>query len=164
MSFTVANGASGFSRFGQASAEVEEVFSGSHAVLAKLIAERAHRFGFEPKGQKTGYVNFSLERRAHTQIHPHPDGVALVVREATDELPDFQYLRAVPCSGLRRARGRNASWLQGDGRYTFRPAAAVLVPAELAESADAPGWAEVDAVLSYAKSKRAADGLWSTRK
>jgi len=147
-------GASSFSRFGQASAEVAEVFEGGYAVLAEEIVRRARRFGFEPKGQKSGYVNLSKDGRAHAQIHPHPDGVALVVREAARELRPSAHLGGIRYEDLPGYRGRNKPWLDGDGENrTFAPAAAVLVPAALGENPEQVGWQEVDAVFRYAQTK-----------
>ncbi len=146
-------GDSSFSRFGQASAEVVEVFDGGHTVLAEEIARRARRFGFETKGQKSGYVNLSRSGRAHAQIHPHPNGVAFVIREAARELPPSTSLPAIPFQSLPGHRGRNKSWLDGDRKLTFKPAGAVLVPAVLGENPEHVGWQEVDALLRYAQKK-----------
>jgi hypothetical protein len=146
-------GQSSFSRFGQASAEVAEVFDGGFAALAEQVVQRARRFGFEPKGRQQGYVNLSRSGRAHAQIHPQPEGVALVVREAAGGLRPSAHLTLVPYQSLPGYRGRNKPWLEGDGKYTFKPAAAVLVPAALGENPQHVGWQEVDAVLRYAQSK-----------
>ena len=108
---------------------------------------------FEPKAQKSNYVNLSRKGRAHAQIHPHSAGVALVVREAAGELRPSANLSAVPYQSLLGYRGRNRSWLDGDGKYTFKPAAALLVPAGLGEDPEHAAWQEVDRVLSYAQTK-----------
>lgn len=148
------HGTSSFSRFGQASAEVAEVFDGRYATLADEIVQRARRFGFDPTGQKSGYVNLSRSGRVHVQIHPHPEGVALVVREAARELRSPAHLSAVQYQILPGYRGSNKPWLDGNGKNrTYTPAAALLVPAALAEDLEHAGWAEVDAVLVYAQTK-----------
>jgi len=146
-------GASSFSRFGQASAEMAEVFQGRCGVLADEIVCRARRFGFEPKVQKSGYVNLSRLGRAYLQIHPYAGGVALVVREAAGKLPPSTYLAEVPYQSLPGYRGSNRPWLDGHGKYTSRPAAAVLVPVALEKSPGHVGWQEVDAVFRYAQTK-----------
>lgn len=147
-------GASSFSRFGQASAEVAEVFEGGCAVLADEIVCRAGKFGFEPKAQKSGYVNLSRLGRAYLQIHPYAGGVALVVREAAGKLPPSTYLAEVPYQSLPGYRGSNRPWLDGHGkRFTSRPAAAVLVPVGLEKNPGHTGWQEVDAVFRYAQTK-----------
>lgn len=148
-------GASSFSRFGQASAEVDEVFEGGCAVLADEIVCRARGFGFEPKGQKSGYVNLSRLGRAHLQIHPYPGGAALVVREAAGELRPSAHLAEVPYQSLPGYHGSNRPWLDGDRkRFTRRPAAAVLVPLALEKTPGHIGWQEVDAVFKYAQRKQ----------
>jgi len=138
-----------FSHFGQASATLEEVFSDGSLQLAAQIVTRST---FEPKAQKSGYVNLSRSGRAHAQLHPHSYGVVLVVRESDPATFGLALLPTVPIHSLRGYRGSNKGWLEGT-RGTKQPAAAFHVPAELAADADHDGWKEVDALLSYALNK-----------
>jgi hypothetical protein len=143
------HGKGSFSKFGQASSTLAEVFRDGHADLAAEVVERS---GFEPKAQKSGYVNLSRNGRAHAQVHPHRKGVALVVRETDPDTFHFRVLSPMPVGSLNGCCGSNKGWLEGT-RITTSPAAAFLVPAALANDPDHAGWQEVDALLHHALSR-----------
>ena len=127
---------------------MKAVFRDGFAELAQMILDRSQ---FEPKAQDSGYVNLSKAGRAHAQLHPQRDGVALVVREVDEVCPRSRLLPSVAVKELNGYRGSNKTWLDGNGkRFTQRPAGAWLVPPELANDSSNPAWKEVDALLEYA--------------
>ena len=144
--------ANSFARFGLASTTLDRVFSGRVLELAKLIIKRRD---FEPKAQKNrgnSYVDLSLNRRAHAQLHEYNGGVAIAVREADERCPRCEALERVRIEALSGYYGSNKSWLEGNGkRYTHRPAVAFLVPEELTDNQNHPGWRDVDELLNYAR-------------
>lgn len=143
---------SGFSNFdrSQPTSTVEQIFMGRYYGLAM---EMIRRSGLQPVGRKTGYVN--LDRgKACAQLHPHNQGVVLVIPELDQRCPPCTLLRQVPFQNLQGYRSSNKCWMDGDGtRWTYSPAGAFLVPGDMENQPDHPGWKEVDALLAYIKSR-----------
>jgi hypothetical protein len=138
-----------FSKIGQASSTVSDVFKDHSTSLAEQIIKRSR---LEPKAQKSGYVNLSDNGRALAQLHPHGQSIALVVREADSSCPSCSYLISVPIQNLLGYCNSNKPWLDGT-KITKRPAKAFLIPAELENNSKHPAWQEVEQLLLYARSR-----------
>jgi hypothetical protein len=134
----------------QPTSTLEQVFMGSYYLLAMEIIRRS---GLKPVARKTGYVN--LDRgKACAQLHPHNQGVVLVIPELDQRCPPCTLLHRVPFQNLQGYRSSNKCWMDGDGtRWTYSPAGAFFVPGEMENQPDHPGWKEVDALLAYIKSR-----------
>jgi len=145
-----------FGSFGKSSTTPEGVFADRCSSIADEAIRRAERLGFEPRAQKTGYVNLSRNGRAHAQLHPADGGVDLVIREADEDetRPPVKILTPVRIEQLHGYRGTNRGWLEGDGiRSTRSRAAAFRIPCDLQDNAGHAGWREVDLLLEYARKK-----------
>jgi hypothetical protein len=134
----------------QPTSTVEQIFMGSYYQLAMEIIRRSD---LTTVARKTGYVNL-YNGKACAQLHPHNQGVALVIPELDQRCPPCTLLRQIPIQSLQGYQGTNKSWLDGDGtRWTYSPAGAFLVPADMENQPKHPGWKEVDALLAYIKSR-----------
>jgi len=143
-----------FQGFGKASSTVDEVLRHHCVPLAEQIIRLSD---LEQKAQASGYINLSSATRACAQLHPHPEGLALVIPDADERVPHFSVLRTIPVETLAGYHGTNRSWLDGRGKFTTRPAIAFLIPEELAGRHDHPGWGELKALLKYARTRSRAD-------
>jgi hypothetical protein len=132
------------------SASVEEVFGESADFANRII-----RVGVvEESGRASGYVNLSCQgKRTIAQLHPHGEGIALVLRSADGEQPVTMFAE-IPVTSLAGHRGTNNSWLDGTGAV-FKakgPAVAYLIPSDLDELADGDAaWRDVARLLAHAK-------------
>lgn len=132
----------------QPTSTVEQVFMRGYYSLAMEIIRRS---GLEAIGRKTGYVNLYCSK-ALAQLHPHHLGVALVIPELDQRCPHCTILQQISIQGLQGYQGTNKSWMDGDGtRWTYSPAGAFLVPGEMENQPDHPGWKEIDALIAYIK-------------
>jgi hypothetical protein len=133
----------------------QELFCGPGLCLVEEIILRS---GLDPIERQSGYIKLCHHDRAMAEVDSlRRDGwgdVCLIVRASDQTCPRCSILRPVPCHRLRGFVGPNKSWLLGDGvRYTNRPAQAFLLPDEMCKQPDHLGWAEVDALIEYARSR-----------
>ena len=99
------------------SATVEEIFDDSAAFASRIIRIGA----VEESGRASGYVNLSSQgKRTIAQLHPHSEGIALVLRSTGSEIPATMFAQ-IPVSSLSGYRGTNKSWLDGIGRRVPDP-------------------------------------------
>jgi len=132
------------------SASPEDVFA-DRAEFAERIIQTG---GMQECGRKSRYVNLSCAGKKNiAQIHPQPDGIALVLRSQDEALPETR-LERIPVADLVGYAGANKAWLDGTGRLFERkgPAVAFLIPDAAAESGpeDWP-WQDVSSLLEHAK-------------
>ena len=134
----------------QPTATVEEVFGDRAAFARRIIATGA----MDECGRMTQYVNLSFQEKTNiAQIHPHENGIGLVLRSRGRVLPATLF-EEIPVASLAGYRGANKSWLDGAGR-TFEgkgPAIAYLIPDEVdGLGGDSKEWQEVARLLDHAK-------------
>ena len=144
------SGNHGWAAASEPSATIEGVFGDRAA-----FADRIVRIGSMQKCErKSGYVNLSCSGRTNiAQIHPQPDGIALVLKRRGDDAP-ATVLREIPVASLTGYKSANARWLDGSSRpYEKKgPAVAYLIPDAVDELGDDdPEWRDVATLLEHAK-------------
>lgn len=141
--------ARGWASAGQPTASVAEVF-GNRAEFANRIIKIA---GMQECGRASRYVNLSFAGKQNVaQIHPQSNGIALVLCSTRRGLRRTPF-RQMPVKYLAGYTGQNALWLDGKGRLfaSKGPAAAFLIPDEIATLDDSAEWREVAKLLDFAK-------------
>ena len=147
---TTQQGGHGWGTAALPSATVAEVF-GDRDEFAQRIVELG---GMTEVGRKSRYVNLSSAGKTNiAQIHPQKDGIGLVLKRRSGNLPATD-LQEIPVSSLAGYAGPNARWLDGqDSQHKKKgPAIAYLIPDTVDELGDDdPEWLEVAKFLEHAK-------------
>lgn len=134
-----------FGQFGKASSEFQEVFSDPVSLgLAQTVKATS---GLEEKSQKSGYANLSRNGKAYAQMHPHTNGIALVIRPGNFDEHSISQLRAsfesVPLQTLKGYKGSNKAWLEGR-MYSDGERLAFFLPNSMAQvPMDSQEWSAV---------------------
>jgi len=128
---------------------VEGIFEDRAAFARRVITSG----GMEELGRKTRYVNLSCAGKKNVaQIHPQSDGIGLVLKYRSDNLPAVLF-DEIPVASLAGYKGPNALWLDGNPPYNKKgPAIAFLVPDEAVDLGDdGQEWQDIVRLLKYAK-------------
>jgi hypothetical protein len=132
------------------SASVDEIFE-DRADFANRIIKIGE---MDELGRLSQYVNLSYAGKKNVaQIHPHENGIALVLRSISDEQPKTSFSK-IPVSSLAGYYKINKAWLNGTGSNFEKkgPAIAFLIPDEVDELDDnGKEWQEVVKLLDHAK-------------
>ena len=145
-----------FSHIGGSSSGLKEVFNESLIFkLAQMIIEISQ---LEEKSQKSGYTNLSKNKKAYSQIHPHMEGVALVLKIKEENNPLFSEIistfRELPLNSLSGYRGSNKEWLEGrmekfGGKIKAK---AFLIPSSLSsEPLSSPQWTVLKSLFANSR-------------
>ena len=132
------------------SSTVADIFGNRAEFANRIIKIR----DMEECGRASQYVNLSFPGKKNiAQIHPHENGIALVLSSIKGDQPQT-FFDQIPVRSLAGYRGTNARWLDGKGDLFERkgPAIAFLIPDDIAElDDDSMEWQEVAKLLDYAK-------------
>lgn len=135
---------------GTPSATVEEVFGERSDFANRIIKNGA----MEECGKLSQYINLSFGSKKNiAQIHPHEDGIALVLRSIKEDIPKTSFTE-IPVTSLIGRGGGNPAWLDGVGKNYEKkgPAIAFFIPDEVDELGDNDKeWQEVVKLLEHAK-------------
>lgn len=132
------------------SASVEEIFGDRSEFANRIIKIGA----MQECAKLSQYVNLSTARDKNVaQIHPHENGIALVLKSINEDLPKTSFAE-IQVALLKGHKGTNAAWLEGvDSRFERKgPAIAFLIPDEVDELDDnGKEWREIVNLLNHAK-------------
>jgi hypothetical protein len=140
----------GWDTFGEPSATVEEIFEDRADFANRIINSGA----MKECGRASQYLNLEpAQKITVAQLHPHDNGIALVLRSINKNQPKTSFAR-VSVNVLKGCKGRNAAWLEGKGKMFEKkgPAIAFLIPDEVNELGDnSKEWQEIANLLNHAK-------------
>lgn len=129
-------------------ASVADVFGPAAALAGRIIAAG----GMEVKGRTSNYVNLYMGSHTVAQLHPHSQGIALVLRSRSPHMPQAMF-EEVPVGSLAGYTRLNKPWLDGVKKFERKgPAVAFLIPASVEQAGDDDEtWKDIVRLLNHSK-------------